>query len=214
MENYYKLLEIDREAEKQEIRRAFRRLAKRLHPDISHDYRDFLRILDAYETLIDDRKRRRYNLVLGEAGENAILPKSRVSYAVSLADIARFRVFNGRNQKRRTGNGSFKGYDVCVHLSPGELFRGSSVRIDVPAHVVCPLCRGNRMSCSLCSDRGHITKAVAVTIEIPRNLEDGCVFRVPLREIKRKGYAFFVMKQLLVMVNLQHGEDAPGFKKM
>jgi len=214
MDNYYKLLEIDRGAEKQEIRRAFRRLAKRLHPDISHDHQEFVRILDAYETLIDDRKRLRYNIALGEAGERTILPKSRVSYAVSLADIARFQVLYHRNRKRRTGNGSFKGYDVCVHLSREELVRGSSVRIDVPAHVVCPLCRGNRMSCSLCLDRGHITKAVAVAVEIPRNLEDGCVFSVPLREIKRKGYAFFTMKQLLVMVDLQCGEDVPGCKKM
>lgn len=205
MDNYYKLLEIDAGAEKAEIRRAFYRLAKKLHPDVSNDQRGFIRILEAYKTLIDDTKRRHYNVALGETGRRVTLPEGRVSYAVSLRDIALLGMYTRRNGKRRTGNRSLKGYDVCVRLSYEELLRGASVQVAVPAHVVCPLCRGNRKSCSLCSDRGHITKAVSVTVAIPDTVEDGEVFSVPLREVKRKGYVFFVMKELLVMVDLHSG---------
>ena len=203
MDNYYELLEVDRGADKEKIRKAFRRLAKRLHPDVSHDHGDFIRIRDAYETLIDDCRRRIYNETLDEAGRGIVLPKSRVFYAVSLADIARTRVSGGRHRARRTGFGSIKGYDVRVHLSCDELRRGSSVRIDAPAHVICPLCRGSRMSCSFCADRGQITRAVEVTVEIPKNSENGSVFSVPLREIKLERYAFFFMKRLRVLVDLE-----------
>jgi molecular chaperone DnaJ len=206
MDNYYELLEVDTGAEKEQIRKAFCRLAKRFHPDISHGRGDFIRILDAYKTLIDDEKRQRYDVALVENGGKNLLPKSRISYAVSLKDIALFQIYNGRRALRRAVNRSFKGYDVCVHLSSEELRRGASVQIDVPAHVVCPLCMGNRTSCSLCSDRGHITKAVPVTVEIPCTVGDGDVFRVPLREIKREGYVFFIMKELFVMVDLHAAE--------
>ena len=213
MEDYYKLLDIDSGAEKEEIRRAFRRLAKKFHPDISHNQRDFIKILDAYETLIDDAKRRRYNGMLCRSEERIILPKSRVSYAMSLLDIAMFRAYNHRNRRGRRQNRSLKGYDVRVRLSPRELSHGAAVQIDVPAHVVCPLCRGNRMRCSLCSDRGQITKAVSVNVDIPRSLEDGSVFRVPLREMKRRGYAFFISKEIYVMVDLKSGEYDSKFAR-
>jgi molecular chaperone DnaJ len=202
MDNYYEILDVDAAAKKEEIRKAFRRLAKKYHPDVSRDHRDFVLILDAYKTLIDDIKRRRYNLKLGAAVPTAVLPKSRVSYAVSLKDVALFRTLGPKTATRRKGQRTLNGYDVCVRLSLKELLSGSAVQIDVPAHVVCPLCGGSRKSCTFCQDRGHITKAIPVTIGLPRSLQDGDVFRVPLREIKQKEYAFFTVSELLVRVEL------------
>jgi molecular chaperone DnaJ len=202
MDNYYEILDVDAAAEKEEIRKAFRRLAKMYHPDVSRDQCDFIRILDAYKTLIDDMKRRRYNLKLGGAAPSAVLPKSRVSYAVSLKDVALFRTLGPKTTVRKKGKRTLSGYDVCVRLSFKELLSGSAVRIDVPAHVVCPICGGSRKSCSFCQDRGHITKAIPVTFGLPKHLQDGDVFRVPLRGIKQKVYAFFTVSELLVRVEL------------
>lgn len=207
MGDYYELLEIKEGAEKKEIRRAFCRLAKKHHPDVSEGNGDFIRMVDAYRTLIDDKKRKEYNKRLRGASGSLLLPKDRIFYAVSLKDIALSPAVGVKNggrcsSRRRNIGRMMKGYDVRVRLSCSELLRGAFVRIDVPAHVICPLCGGNRKSCSLCADRGHVTRAVPVTVEIPCGLKDGEVFRVSLREKKRKGYAYFVTDSLFVMVDL------------
>ena len=131
-----------------------------------------------------------------------VIPKSRVSYAVSLKDIAKLQTFNPGKGKRRRGEGHLKGYDVSVHLTSGELKSAAVVDLDVPAHVICPLCRGNRTPCSLCSDRGYIMKAVPVRVDIPGNLNHCDIFSIPLRERKQKEYTFFVIKELWAKIEL------------
>jgi molecular chaperone DnaJ len=72
----YILLGVERGAPSGEIKRAYRRLARRLHPDINPGDREaesrFRQVLDAYETLIDPDRRRRYDSgqVAGGAGED------------------------------------------------------------------------------------------------------------------------------------------------
>jgi len=210
MDNYYDLLEIEAGAKKEEIRRAFCRLAKKYHPDVSAGHSDFVRMIEAYRTLEDDETRRLYDEKLTLSLGRVLLPGNRVSYAVSLKDIAFSPAAGARNTvSRKTGRHfagrAVKGYDVCVRLSPSELLRGAAIRIDVPAHVICPLCHGSRMSCTLCDDRGHVTRAVPVTVEIPCGLKNGEVFRVSLRERKMQGYVYFVTEDLFVMIDLAGG---------
>jgi molecular chaperone DnaJ len=61
----YVVLGIERDAEAGEIKRAYKRLARRLHPDLNPGDREaaarFRQILDAYETLVDPDRRRRYD---------------------------------------------------------------------------------------------------------------------------------------------------------
>jgi molecular chaperone DnaJ len=69
----YIVLGVQREASSGDIKRAYRRLARRLHPDINPGDREaalrFRQVLDAYETLIDPDRRRRY-----DAGHHAPAP--------------------------------------------------------------------------------------------------------------------------------------------
>jgi len=61
----YIVLGVEREAPSGDIKKAYRRLARRLHPDINPGDREaetrFRQVLDAYETLIDPDRRRRYD---------------------------------------------------------------------------------------------------------------------------------------------------------
>src|SRR5690242_18619626 len=63
--DFYFLLGVERDAETGDIKRAYKRLARRLHPDINPGDHEaaarFRQILDAYETLIDPERRRRYD---------------------------------------------------------------------------------------------------------------------------------------------------------
>jgi curved DNA-binding protein CbpA len=67
LQNYYQILEITTSANINEVRRAFRNLAKRYHPDVNSDATaqiKFQQINEAYQVLQDEEKRRLYDLRL------------------------------------------------------------------------------------------------------------------------------------------------------
>ncbi len=60
--NYYEVLGVDKKATKDDIKKAFRKLAQKYHPDKSHgDESKFKEITEAYSILADDKKRREYD---------------------------------------------------------------------------------------------------------------------------------------------------------
>ena len=204
MKSLYELLNVNTNADKIDIKRAFHRLAKQYHPDLSSESSMFLKILDAYKTLIDDKKRNLYNTmqICEKAKRSPALPKNRVSFAVSLQDLVDLRHFYRKTNGRRSGHFKPKGYDVCVYLTRSELENGSHVKIDVPAHVICPSCGGDRVHCSLCSHRGHILKAVTVPVLIPGNMEDGDIFYLPVRKLRQKEYTYFMIENLYIKIKI------------
>ena len=65
MNDYYKILESDRNATKQDIKKAYKKLALKYHPDVnksSDASEKFKKISEAYEILGDDNKKRQYDL--------------------------------------------------------------------------------------------------------------------------------------------------------
>ena len=60
--NYYKLLDIDKNASEQEIKKAYRKLAVKCHPDRGGNEEEFKNISKAYQTLSDKNKRKIYDL--------------------------------------------------------------------------------------------------------------------------------------------------------
>jgi len=204
MKDYYEILNIDKDAGIRDIKKAFHGLAKQFHPDVSRNQSTFLKILEAYKTLTDKEKRKAYNnTILQKSWEKKFfIPKNRVMFAISLLDIAQLRTFNygGLNRRRRYYN--HKGYDVIVNLTENELFSGATVNIDIPAHVICPLCRGDSINCTFCSNKGYILKAVSVPVSIPLDLKDSEVFEISLKDIKLKEYAYFMIKKLRVRIKI------------
>jgi len=63
--DYYKILEINRDADKQTIKKAYRKLAMEYHPDVNNDAdaeEKFKELTEAYAVLYDDDKRKQYDL--------------------------------------------------------------------------------------------------------------------------------------------------------
>ncbi len=200
MSTLYEILNVTREADRQDIKRAFYKLAKQYHPDVSRNDAEFIKILNAYKTLIDDSRRRRYDRTLFK--KRAILTGDRILYAVSLKDIAHRDPYSPVQSAQRARFYNRKGYHICVNLTVSELMSGAIVNVDVPAHVICPLCHGHHTCCSFCSDRGYILKAVCVPVAIPEDIRDGDIFQVSLRQFKHEQYAFFMIKHLLIKVRI------------
>jgi len=68
--DYYKTLEVDKTAEKDEIKKQYRKLARQYHPDLNATNKGatakFAEISEAYEVLSDDEKRKKYDTLGSE----------------------------------------------------------------------------------------------------------------------------------------------------
>ena len=112
--DYYKTLGVPRTATTDEIKKAFRKLARKYHPDAGGSEAKFKEINEAYEVLSDDKKRKLYDQY-GTANENQI-PRGWGGGSVNVEDI-----FGG------AGAGGFGSWaDILESIRRGEGAFGSN----------------------------------------------------------------------------------------
>ena len=103
--DYYKILGVSRDASADEIKKAFRKLARTNHPDAGGDEEKFKEINEAYEVLSDDKKRKLYDQY-GTANENQI-PRGWSGGTVDMGDIFGGMDWSEILNNMRSGNGAF-----------------------------------------------------------------------------------------------------------
>jgi len=167
--DYYRILGVDKKASEKEIKDAFRRLARKHHPDANPDNKaaeeKFKEINEAYEVLSDPEKRKQYDsgqLFMGAGGPGpgfgfdfsgfGSRPGSRTyTYTGDLGDLGDlgdiFNLFSGMGgmgagKSRRQ---SRKGRDLTteVTISFDDALRGLSVPLTITGKTVCPACKGS-----------------------------------------------------------------------
>src|SRR5215813_2782516 len=142
--DYYEVLGVPRTASDDEIKRAFRRLARELHPDVSTEpdaAERFKQVAEAYEVLSDRQRRETYDR-FGHAGlrRGGFTPSD-----FDLGDISDlFSAFFGEGffgQSTRAG-GRSRGADVAVavDVTLAESFNGISVEVPLRTAVACDRC--------------------------------------------------------------------------
>lgn len=112
MENLYEVLGIAQDAGGDEIKKAYRRLSKKYHPDANPGSREaeeqFARVAEAYSVLQDPEKRRKYDLTLKKGGKNPSMEKAAGGHGnggVDFSDLeSRFSQFFGFNPGRETAD--------------------------------------------------------------------------------------------------------------
>jgi molecular chaperone DnaJ len=145
--DYYELLGVGREADEQEIKKAFRRLARRLHPDVSEEpdaEARFREISEAYEVLSNAETRQLYDRY-GHAGlrSGGFTP---THFDVgSLGDL--FSAFFGDDLFGMAGRGatSTRGADVAaeIQIDLVDAARGTTARVPFQVAVECKTCGGD-----------------------------------------------------------------------
>jgi molecular chaperone DnaJ len=164
----YSVLGVGRDATDDEIKRAYRRLARELHPDVNSDpeaERRFKEVTAAYETLKDPARRRQYDLFGGQGG--AIGPD--VFGFGDFGDI--FDVFFGggiggrRRGATRRRTRTRRGEDLFVEISLTfeEAAFGIQRQVQLQGRETCPRCQGNGCEpgthpsrCTRCGGTGEI----------------------------------------------------------
>jgi molecular chaperone DnaJ len=172
--DYYRVLDLARNASEAEIKKAYRRLAMKFHPDRNpgdHDAEEkFKEAKEAYEVLSETQKRAvydQYGHAGVEASRNAHSGASGFTGAEAFSDIfgdVFGDIFGGA---RRGGSGPqvFRGADLRyeVELDLGEAVFGRTIEIDVNKFIECELCRGTGAAkgsapstCETCSGTGQV----------------------------------------------------------
>lgn len=171
--DYYETLGVGREATEQELRRAYRVLAKEHHPDVNGGDPNaagrFKEINEAYEVLKDQRKRAAYDR-FGHAGVKAAggAPGGFGGFD-DLGDIIEEVFFGGRGrqQTRRAGPVPERGSDqrIKIRLTFEEAVFGTKRSVDVVRRETCETCGGNGAApgttparCSACDGMGQVRR--------------------------------------------------------
>ena len=169
--DYYGVLGVRRDADADEIKKAYRRLARELHPDVNPDPQTqerFKEITQAYEVLSDPEKRQMYDL-----GADPFAPGGAAG-AGGFGNAAGFpfsdimdAFFGGgagprgpRTRARRGRNATIR-----VELDLSECAFGTTKELVVDTAVVCPTCSGegtapgtHPTTCEVCNGRGEVSQ--------------------------------------------------------
>jgi molecular chaperone DnaJ len=181
MRDYYDVLGVSPDAGADEIKRAYRQLARRYHPDISGDDRAvaFKELTRAYDVLSDSSRRRQYDRALSGQGGAATWFADEVAIdfpsVASVLDRMRDAFFMAEPAITLSAE---------MSLTPREAFSGVTVPFDVPLRRTCPRCGGRGEVwtewCAMCAGLGEVAAAHSVNVRVPAGVHDGDTFRFSL----------------------------------
>ena len=165
--DYYEVLGIKKNASNDEIKKSYRRLAMKLHPDRNTEDSDaegkFKEVKEAYEVLSDSDKRAAYDQ-FGHDGVRGGPPGGGFS-AEGFGDIFGDVFGDIFGASRRSRSQVFRGADLGyeLRLDLERAVSGDSVTIEVPTQVTCEECRGSGaekgsepVKCMTCGGTGQV----------------------------------------------------------
>jgi molecular chaperone DnaJ len=165
--DYYTVLEVERNASSDDIKRAYRKLARKYHPDVNKENNaeaKFKEINEAYEVLSDDRKRAAYDRYGHAAAEGGFASDFGGFSGFSEIFEEFFGGFGGRTTQRRSPRrGQDLRYDLTIEFT--EAAFGVDMEIEVPRHETCTRCNGSGaepgttpVRCSTCKGSGEVRR--------------------------------------------------------
>jgi molecular chaperone DnaJ len=200
VKDYYKLLGIDKSATEKEIKQAYRRLARKHHPDINPGDKSseekFKKINEAYEVLSNKDKRQKYDRY-GDQWQHADqFTKAEEKYtgrtfgngqrAYQFNDFGDLfgDLFGNLNTGFRAAGTPQRGQDMYspIELTLEEAYRGKKRIIQLQELALCTACGGSgrvgKRTCSICHGSGKIDSLKRLEVKIPPGVKDGSKIRI------------------------------------
>ncbi len=228
-QDYYELLGVGREASADELKKVYRKLAMKYHPDRNPDDKKaeqkFKEISEAYDVLSDEQKRAAYDrfghAAFEQGGPGAggfgggFGGGAGGGFASGFADIfdEMFGDFGGGPQRgAAAGRGSDLRYNMEITLE--EAFKGKKANIRVPTSVACETCNGSGaagssgpVACGTCHGNGRVrSQSGFFTVErtCPSCQGTGQVIREPCTSCSGSGR---LQKEKTLSVNIPAGVE-------
>src|SRR5262249_29873295 len=170
---YYETLEVDRTADENRLKAAFRKLAMKWHPDRNPGDKvsevRFKEINEAYEVLKDSEKRAAYDRFGHAAFEHGGMggggPGFGAGFASSFSDIFE-DLFGMAGQRSRTGRERGADLRYNMEITLDEAYQGKTAKIEIPVPVTGEPCSGTGAkagtkpkTCSTCGGAGRVRQA-------------------------------------------------------
>lgn len=171
IDNYYEILGVGKGASEDDIKKAYRKLALKHHPDRGGDPDKFKEIAEAYGVLSNKTKRAEYDRV-GRSGIHQKYSQEDIFRGSDLSDILRGMGFGnnifdslfGRGFSEQQRQGVRKGQDVkgVIELTLEEVAKGVTKRFRYNRNIVCGDCsgvgakQGDYENCNVCGGSGQV----------------------------------------------------------
>lgn len=218
--DYYEVLGVERSAGDDELKKAYRRLAMKYHPDRNPDNAEaiehFKEAKEAYEVLSDAQKRAAYDQ-FGHAGVNGGAAGGGAGFGgAGFGDIFEDIFGDIFGAGRGRGERAYRGADIQYNLdlSLEEAVFGTEVKIRVPTIVVCGVCEGSGAkagtraeSCPTCAGVGQVRIQqgfFSVQQACPRCHGSGKIIPDPCPECRGEGR---IRETRTLSVNVPAGVD-------
>ena len=178
-EDYYKVLGVDRDASDQEISRAYRKLAKKYHPDLNHEpgaEEKYKQVNEAYEVLHDKQKRAQYDQFgsAGVNGQGGFGGGAGQGFGGAGFDTSGFGdfgdifgdIFGQGRQQRVDPTAPQRGQDLDYQLTIDfmDAIKGKKTQVSYTRSETCETCGGNGcekgthpITCDKCHGTGYMT---------------------------------------------------------
>lgn len=168
--NYYDILGVDKKASKDEVKKAFRKLAQKYHPDKGGDEARFKEITEAYSVLADEKKRREYDnygQTFAGGGQPGGNPFSGFDFSgFGQGQGAEFDfgdlfgdLFGGRTTRQRRG----RDISIDIEIPFKESVMGGKRQVLISKIGRCDICTGSGAkpgteleTCKTCNGAGRI----------------------------------------------------------
>ena len=198
--DYYGVLNVSRDADENEIKKAYRKLAVKYHPDKNQGDKDaedkFKEATEAYDVLRTPEKRQRYDQY-GHAGLEGTTSGYR--YGVNFDDILSEvfgDVFGGFGRASNRPNPG-RSLQYSLELTLEEAYYGKEETIEIPRIESCPDCSGSGAergstadTCPQCYGRGQVTQSqgfFTMSRTCPRCQGEGEIIKNPCRNCNGQG---------------------------
>jgi DnaJ family protein A protein 2 len=165
--NLYSVLGVTKGADTDEIRKAYKALAREHHPDKGGDPEKFKELSQAHEILSDDQKRRMYDMT----GSISDQPQSNFQQHSPFGMPEAFsQMFGGMFpggglngvQRKREGKGPGKNHDIPLRLD--DFYKGRNLSIKLGRQSTCKVCKGlggsSLDTCKQCNGRGQLNQMI------------------------------------------------------
>ena len=209
MADLYEVLGVERGAAKEEIKKAYRKLARRYHPDVNKQNPDaakrFREIQEAYAVLSDEKKRRQYDQ-FGTVDDAAEQARRRPAWRQEPAGFD-FRQVGGFADLGDIFGDLFGGFgraaaraeaplEAAVELDLGQAVRGASVVVPVRREEPCDKCGGEGTvrgkTCPRCHGSGVLVQTDRLRVKLPPGVGDGDRVRASLKDGSKREVAVVV----------------------